>query len=120
MDAGAGTVAREGRRVLLLALSLYVLGYIGLAWLDMAGSFYRAQMGSGYLFRGMAWLLGPHPWPFWLGVIDTMALVSHLIIEPLRICLVTVALAYCLERPEPPDDESATAATGSESIRPAS
>lgn len=38
----------------LVALSLYVLAYIGLAWLDMAGSFYRAQMGSGYLFRGMA------------------------------------------------------------------
>jgi hypothetical protein len=38
----------------LVALSLYVFAYIGLAWLDMAGSFYRAQMGSGYLFRGMA------------------------------------------------------------------
>jgi len=104
----------------LLALSLYVLAYIGLAWLDMAGSFYRAQQGSGYLFRGMAWLVGPHPWPFWRGVIDPLELVSHLIIEPLRICLVAATLAYCLERPKPPDDESATAATGSESIRPAS
>lgn len=101
----------------LLALSLYVLAYVGLAWLDMAGSFYRAQMGSGYLFRGMAWLLGPQPWPFWLSAVDSMALVSHLIVEPLRICLVAATLAYCLERPQPPDDEPATAPTESESIR---
>jgi hypothetical protein len=104
----------------LLALSLYVLAYIGLGWLDMAGSFYRAQLGPGYLFRGMAWLLGPHPWTFWAGVSDTLALISHLIIEPLRICLIAATLAYCLERPTPPDDEPATAATGSESIRSAS
>ncbi len=74
-------------------------------------------MGSGYLFRGMAWLLGPQPWPFWLGAVDSMALVSHLIVEPLRICLVAATLAYCLERPEPPDDEPTTAPTESESIR---
>jgi len=104
----------------LLALSLYVLAYIGLAWLDMAGSFYRAQLGSGYLFRGMAWLLGPHPWAFWRGASDTLALVSHLIVEPLRICLIAATLAYCLERPTPPEDEPATAAAVSESIRPAS
>jgi hypothetical protein len=101
----------------LLALSLYVLAYIGLAWLDMAGSFYRAQMGSGYLLRGMTWMLGPHPWSFWSGVINTMALISHLIVEPLRICLVAATLAYCLERHNASDDESVTAATESESIR---
>jgi hypothetical protein len=104
----------------LMALSLYVLAYIGLAWLDMAGSFYRAQMGPGYLFRGMAWLLGPHPWAFWRGVADTMALVSHLIVEPLRICVIAATLAYCLERPTPPEHEPVTAAAESESIRPAS
>jgi hypothetical protein len=102
----------------LLVLSLYVLAYLGLAWLDMAGSFYRAQLGSGYLLRGMAWLLGPHPWSFWDGVLNTFALVSHLIVEPLRICLVAATLAYCLEHP--PEEAPARAAAEPESIRPAS
>jgi hypothetical protein len=81
-----------------LALALYVLGYLVLAWLDMSGSFYRAQLGSGTLFRGMAWLLGPHPQTFWNGVYDALTLTSHLIVEPLRICLIAVTLGYCLQR----------------------
>ncbi|MBB3606902.1 hypothetical protein FHT40_006595 [Mycolicibacterium sp. BK556] len=82
----------------VLALALYVLAYAGLAWLDMTGSFYRAQLGDGYLLRGMAWLLGPHPAPFWAGFGQTLSLVSHAIIEPLRICLIASTFAYCLEQ----------------------
>lgn len=47
----------------VLALSLYVLAYLGLAWLDMAGSFYRAQMGDGYLVRGWRGWRDPNPGP---------------------------------------------------------
>ena len=82
----------------VLALSLYVLAYLGLAWLDMAGSFYRAQMGDGYLVRGVAWLAGPQPWAFWNNTLDTLSLASHLLIEPLRICLVASTFVYCVER----------------------
>lgn len=82
----------------LFAVSLYVLGYLGLAWLDMAGSFYRPQLGPGYLFRGMAWLIGPHDLTFWLGIWDVMGQISHAIIEPLRICLVATMLAWCVAR----------------------
>lgn len=82
----------------LLAISLYVLGYLGLAWLDVFGSFFRAQIGSGYLLRGMSWLLGPHDITFWFGTWDALALVSHSIIEPLRICLIATTLAWCVER----------------------
>jgi hypothetical protein len=82
----------------LLAVSLYVLGYLGLAWLDMFGSFFRAQIGSGYLLRGMSRLLGPHDITFWFGTWDALALVSHSIIEPLRICLIATTLAWCVER----------------------
>jgi hypothetical protein len=65
------------------------------AWArDMAGSFYRPQLGDGYLFRGVAWLVGPHPLPFWNGFIS---LASHLVIEPLRICLIAATLAFGLE-----------------------
>ena len=80
----------------LLGMSLYVLAYLGLAWLDMSGSFYGTQLSPGYLFRAMAWALGPHPLPFWNGVGDTLQLISHLLVEPLRVCLVAAALAYCL------------------------
>lgn len=81
----------------LLALSLYVLAYLGLAWLDMAGSFYRPEVRIGYLFRGVAWILGPQPLSFWDGVRPTLIFVSHLIIEPLRVCLIASTVAYCLE-----------------------
>jgi hypothetical protein len=81
----------------LLAVSTYVLLYLALAWLDMSDSYYRAQLGSGYLFRFTAWLLGPHPWPFWSGSIDVIALASHLVVEPLRICLIASTVAFCLE-----------------------
>lgn len=78
-------------------LSLYVLGYLVLAWLDMAGAFYHPEVDSGHLFRGVAWLLGPHPLTFWNGVADIIATASHLIIEPLRVCLIASTVAYCLE-----------------------
>lgn len=98
----------------VLALTLYVLGYLGLAWLDMTGSFYRAQLGDGYLLRGVAWVIGPHPQPFWQGFGGTLSLVSHLIVEPLRICLVASTFAYCIEHvsrdPEPEASPTAAAA----------
>lgn len=97
----------------VLALSLYVLAYLGLAWLEMSGSFYRPQLGSGYLYRGMAWLIGPRPFLFWDGAINALSLISLLIIEPLRICLIASMLAYCLQR-------APTSATAPESPRPAS
>lgn len=81
----------------VLALALYVLAYAGLAYLDMTGSFYRAQIGDGYLLRGVAWLLGPHPLPFWRGYQGTISVVSHLLIETLRIALIASTFAYCVE-----------------------
>jgi hypothetical protein len=94
----------------VLALSLYVLAYLGLAWLDMAGSFYRAQIGDGNLFRGMAWTLGPQPWVFWSNFTGTVSLASHLLIEPLRVCLIASTFAYCLERVGHSDTATASAA----------
>ena len=101
-------IADSARLVLhagVLALALYVLAYLGLAWLDMTGSFYRTQLGDGYLFRGAAWVIGPHPDEFWRAMTPTLSLVSHLIVEPLRICLIASTFAYCVEhaaqRPAP-------------------
>jgi hypothetical protein len=104
----------------LLALSLYILAYVGLAWLDMSGSFYRAQLGSGYLFRAVAWALGPHDVRFWNGVSEPIALLSHMIVEPLRICLVASTFAYCVERSATDDAVAPTTAGEAGSSRPAS
>ena len=81
----------------LPALALYVLSYVVLAWLDMTGAFYGVVLGDGYLFRGMAWVLGPHPIEFWNAYSGPLALVSHLLIEPLRICLIASTFAYAVE-----------------------
>jgi hypothetical protein len=97
----------------VLALALYVLGYLGLAWLDMAGSFYRAQIGDGYLFRGVALLLGPQPQVFWSNFTGTVSLASHLLIEPLRICLIASTFVYCVERVGRPDPVTASTEPGS-------
>lgn len=94
------TITDAARLILhggVLALSLYVLGYLGLAWLDMAGSFYRPEVRAGYLFRGTAWLIGPHPKAFWDWAQPALVFASHLIIEPLRVCLIASTVAYCVE-----------------------
>lgn len=106
----------DSARILLhggfVALSLYVLAYLGLAWLDMSGSFYRPQLGSGYLYRGMAWLLGPHPFLFWNAISDVLALISHLIVEPLRICLIASTLGFCVLRvPRAPAEQESLRST---------
>jgi hypothetical protein len=94
-------VVTDAARVILHAgipaLALYVLGYIVLAWLDQTGSFYGAVLGEGYLFRGMAWLIGPHPQQFWAAFDYPLALLSHLVVEPLRICLIAATFSYCVE-----------------------
>lgn len=46
----------------------------------------------------MAWLAGPQPWAFWNNTLDTLSLASHLLIEPLRICVVASTFVYCVER----------------------
>lgn len=94
----------------VFVITLYILAYLGLAWLDMAGAFYRPEVGLGYLFRFIAWLFGPHPIAFWNGFADTFALISHMLIEPLRVCLIASTVAYCLEH-VPAKDDATTAAT---------
>jgi hypothetical protein len=115
-------IADSARLVLhggVVALSLYVLAYVALAWLDMSGGFYRAQFGDGYLFRGMAWMIGPQPWDyFWRAYGTPLSLLSHLIVEPLRICLIASTFALCLQRAldqQAADPARATASAAPES-----
>lgn len=106
------TIVDSARLILhggVLGLALYIFGYLGLAWLDMAGAFYHPEVSIGYLFRCIAWLFGPQPLTFWNGFADTIALISHLIIEPLRVCLIASTVAYCLEQVRRDEVTAATA-----------
>lgn len=96
-----GPIVDAGRLILhggVLGLSGYVLAYLALAWLDMRGSFYRTQLTEGYLFRGMAWLIGPQGPEFWSAFGGTLSLISQLIVQPLRIALIAAMFAYCVRR----------------------
>jgi hypothetical protein len=107
------TIVDSARLILhggVLAITLYICGYLALAWLDMAGAFYRPEVTIGYLFRSIAWLFGPHPITFWNGFADTIALFSHVIVEPLRVCLIAATVAYCLEQVGAEDDSTTKAA----------
>jgi hypothetical protein len=106
------TIVDSARLILhggVFAIVLYIFAYLGLAWLDMAGAFYRPEVSIGHLFRFIAWLLGPHPLYFWNGFADTISLVSHMIIEPLRVCLIASTVAYCLEQVNAKDEATTTA-----------
>ena len=65
-------------------------------------------MRAGYLFREAAWLIGPHPRQFWDWAQPTLIFVSHLIVEPLRVCLIASTVAYCLEHVRPKDTTTAS------------
>ncbi|MFM9034324.1 MAG: hypothetical protein ACKOQ4_08550 [Mycobacterium sp.] len=80
----------------VLGLAAYVLAYLVLAWLDMSGSFYTGQPTPGYLFRGMAMFFGPRPSAFHHGFDPTLSLLSHLIVQPVRMCVIATAFAYCV------------------------
>ncbi|SKU90476.1 Uncharacterised protein [Mycobacteroides abscessus subsp. abscessus] len=84
-----------------MVIATYVLLYLCLSWLDMADSFYRPQMQiGGYLTRGFAWLLGPHPDYFWTGVGPILAALSGILVATLRVCLIASVFAHCVERTE--------------------
>jgi hypothetical protein len=107
------TIVDSARLILhggVLAITLYICSHLALAWLDIAGAFYRPEVSIGYLFRSIAWLFGPHPITFWNGFADTIALVSHVIVEPLRVCLIAARVAYCLEQVGAEDDSTTKAA----------
>lgn len=76
--------------------------------MDQTGAFYHAEVDGGYLFRGVAWVFGPHPLSFWNGVSDLIATISRLVVEPLRVCLIASTVAYCLDHVQSREPTAAT------------
>ena len=98
-----GTILGSARPILhggLVPIALYVLAFVGTAWLSMTDTFYRAQVESGYLVRFFAWAIGWHDEVFWLGPGSLLFTLSDTLVTTLRICLVASTYAYCAEKIE--------------------
>ncbi|MFD6198650.1 hypothetical protein ACFWE3_18310 [Mycobacteriaceae bacterium NPDC060252] len=96
-------VADSARTILhggIVAITLYVLLYLVLAYIDMTGSFYHPQPGPGYLVRWIAWFIGPQPEIFWKVALDVIVALCAALVMSLRICLIASTYAFCLERVE--------------------
>lgn len=97
------TIVNSARPLLhagLLPLSVYVLAFVGTAWLSVTDSFYRLSIESGYLLRGFAWLMDWHDATFWYGPGGLIFLLADTLVTCLRICLVASVYAYCVEKTE--------------------
>ncbi len=98
-----GSIAQSARPILhagLIALSIYIFAFVGLAWLSVTDSFYRLQVETGYLTRAFAWLMGWHDEVFWRGPGEMVFALTATLVSTLRTCLVASAYAYCVERIE--------------------
>jgi hypothetical protein len=109
-----GTILSSARPILhagIVALSVYVLAFVGLAWLSVDDSFYRLQIETGYLTRAFAWLVGWHDNTFWSGPGGLIFTFAGTLVATLRICLVASTYAYCVEKIEA--EQGQTTAPGS-------
>lgn len=98
-----GSIAQSARPILhagLVALSAYILAFVGLAWLSVTDSFYRLQVETGYLTRGFAWVMGWHDDVFWRGPGEIVFVLAATLVSTLRTCLVASTYAYCVEKIE--------------------
>ncbi|CAJ1509151.1 hypothetical protein [[Mycobacterium] burgundiense] len=96
-----GSIVDAGRLILhggLLPISFFVAAYIGLLVLAPGGAYFDIKVTDGYLFRWIAVLLGPHPWPWWESFADAIRIGIGALIEPLRICLVAATYLYCVDQ----------------------
>ena len=97
------TILNSARPILhagLVPLAVYVLAFVGTAWLSVADTFYRLQVESGYLARFIAWAIGWHDDIFWLGPGSLIFTLSDTLVTTLRIALVASMYAFCAEKIE--------------------
>lgn len=110
-----GSIVQSARPILhagLVALSVYILAFVGLAWLSVTDSFYRLQVETGYLTRAFAWLAGWHDEVFWRGPGEILFMLAATLVSTLRTCLVASTYAYCVEKIEAAEAEHVSAEDG--------
>jgi hypothetical protein len=95
------SLADAGRLILhggWLPISFFVLAYTVLVLAAPSGAYFDPKVTDGWLFRGVALILGPHEWQWWQAYADTIRVVISTVIEPIRICLVAATFWYCADQ----------------------
>ncbi|MBA0045719.1 hypothetical protein [Mycobacteroides sp. LB1] len=81
-----------------LPFAFYTTLFAILVLLYPTDTFFNPQITDGILWRGFAYLFGPHEWMWWTAREGTIRLFLGALIEPIRICLVAGMFWYCVER----------------------
>jgi hypothetical protein len=96
-----GPIADAWRLILhggALPIAFFVLVYTALVLLAPNGAYFDAKVTDGYLWRGVAVLLGPHDWPWWQTYEQFIRALVGAVVDPLRIALVAAAYWFCVDR----------------------
>lgn len=96
-----GPIADAWRLILhagALPIAFFVLAYTALVLLAPNDAYFDRAVTDGYLWRGVALLIGPHDWPWWQTYDQIIRALIGAVIEPLRISLVAAAYWFCVDR----------------------
>jgi hypothetical protein len=96
-----GPIADAWRLILhggALPIAFFVLLYTALVLLAPDGAYFNPTVTDGYLWRGVALLLGPHDWPWWQTYTQLIRALIGAAVDPLRICLVAAAYWFCVDQ----------------------
>jgi hypothetical protein len=96
-----GPIADAARLILhggALPIAFFVLAYTALVLLAPTGAYFDARVTDGYLWRGVALLIGPHAWPWWQTYDQLIRALIGAVVDPLRISLVAAAFWFCVDQ----------------------
>lgn len=96
-----GPIADAWRLILhggALPIAFFVLAYTALVLLAPSGAYWTQTVNDGYLWRGVALLLGPHDYPWWQTYQDLIRALIGAVVDPLRISLVAATYWFCADR----------------------
>jgi hypothetical protein len=81
-----------------IPIAFFVLVYTALVLLAPGGAYFSTTVTDGYLWRGLALLIGPHDWGWWQTYDETIRALIGAAVDPLRISLVAAAYWFCVDR----------------------
>lgn len=113
-----GPIADAWRLILhggALPVAFFVLAYTALVLLAPNGAYWNLRVSDGYLWRGVALLIGPHALSWWHTYDQLIRALIGAVVDPLRISLVAATYWFCVDRVrvEAARNESAGAESGS-------
>lgn len=85
-----------------VTLCFFVFVFMATVVLDPNGAYFNVYVTDGYMWRGVAMLLGPHEWIWWASYRESFRTAIGALIDPLRICLVVAMYWHCVERASRP------------------